>query len=194
MKQRLFAYSVAGILVSLWPGTGGASVVITSGPTDYAINFTYIPGAGLVSLGPGSFSYDSMGQSDTTVGPPVNLPDYMVPAILTPDIGTTFLPNTIPVYDVTFTQTNPSDDSLTLGPTGLVTGLNVDSTLPSGPFAGSTLQLNGNGTWSLTVDYLPPSVDPGGTYSVSVVPEPSSFVVLAGALLALGVAVRRRTA
>jgi hypothetical protein len=194
MKLRLLAYSLTGILVLLCLGTAGASAVTSGGPTDYTIDFNYVRGSGLVTLGPGSFSYNSMGLSDTTVGPPVILPDYMVPASLTPDFVTNpgVLTDIIPVFPVTFTQTSPSDDLITLGPTGLVTGLTVDSTLPSGLFAGSTLQLNANGTWNLTVDYTSPGNDPGGTYSVSPVPEPSTFGVLAGALLVLGMAVRRR--
>ena len=86
------------------------------------------------------------------------------------------------------------DDSLTIVG-GLVNGLNVDSVIPTGHiFAGSTLQLNLDHSWSVVV-HFPITVagvvdqiagtDASGTYTVTpaTVPEPGGVGFLAAAIL-----------
>ena len=157
-----------------------AHAIIAENPQNYVINFTSMPGGGLDSIGPGTFFYAApITPTPETVGPPVTLQDYMIPARI--DGG-----------PVLFTQTSPDDDSIAIAG-GLVTALNVDSELISGIHAGSVLQLNLDNTWTLDIDNI--ATDAGGTYSVTpaVVPEPSMFALLAVATAGLAVIRRRRT-
>jgi hypothetical protein len=203
MTVRIFTYTTL-LTVGLWGALPSRADTVDT-TVDYVIDFT-ITGLpdGIRSIGPGTFSYDSMGLTDTTVGPPVTLTNYEVPATLSapifaplinqdpynPMAGATATP-------VTFTQSDPAADSITLGPTGLVTGLDVGSVLTSGTFAGSTLQLNTNGTWTLDIMDFPAYRDPSGTYTLMAiipVPEPRNLGLLVVAALLLGMAFRKRFA
>ena len=146
----------------------------------YTINFTG-GGPGVLSIGPGSFSFDSMGQTNTTVGPPAGLTNFMVPVLESiATIGN----------QVIFTQTSPEDDSAVLGPAGLVSAVSVDSVNGI-----DLLQLNTDGTWTLsTTPMTPTGIAQAGTYSITAdIPEPATLGIVAAGLLALGLIRRKRT-
>jgi hypothetical protein len=176
---------------------------VSAGPVDYVINFTITDSTGLTSLGPGTFSLDSMGVSNAVLDPPVSLPDYQVPVVFSNPFEAGGVTHFILDLSDTFTQTSPEDDSLIITG-GLVSALNIDSVIPSDHvFGGSTLQLNLDHSWSVTVHLGSPDdsvvktmtgVDASGTYTISAtaVPEPSSLGLAAAMLL--GVVLHKRKA
>ena len=177
MSIRVIAAMAALALVSSAAG-------IQAAPVSYVINFT--GGGGIIqSIGPGSFSYDSMDMTNTTVGPPVTLTDYMVPATISAVIT--------PGIHVTFTQTSPADDQVKLDSNGFATAVSVDSFAEVG-----TLQLNLDNTWEFGVLFTPETKQPSassGTYSITVpsgVPEPATFTLLAAGLFSLTLLRRKR--
>jgi hypothetical protein len=195
---RLLNYATVLSVVSLCANP------VSGAPIDYVINFTLTDSTGLISLGPGTFSFDSMGISGNAVlDPPVSLPDFQVPVVFSNPFATGGVTPFVLDLSDTFTQTSPQDDSLTIMG-GLVDALNVDSLIPSDHvFGGSTLQLNLDHTWSVTVKLGTPgapvvngtaSVDAFGTYMVvlATVPEPSTFGFSAAMLL--GVVLYKRKA
>lgn len=158
-------------------GTALFASTANAGVIAYTIDFTG-GGGTIATIGPGSFSYNSLALKSTTVGPPVTLTNYTVPLTFTVGGG------------VTFTQTSASDDSLTLDGSGFVTALNVDSF--SGPYL---LQLNLNNTWSFAIagaGIRNAPAAPGGTYTIAntATPEPASLGL--GAMGLLGLCLLRR--
>ena len=156
-----------------------ASPFVFAGPVSYTVNFNITTNAAGDSIGPATFSFDSLGQSNTTIGPPVTLSNYAVW-----------------INGTSYGQTSPGDDSVTLGGTGLITGLNVDS----GPTPGNLfLDLFSNGTFFLEPHVINTSLGAqvatftNGTYTIttSSVPEPASFGLVA-LLLASGFVLRSR--
>jgi hypothetical protein len=192
-KKMLRLLNSARLLVAIC--FCAAPATVSAGPVDYVIHFTITDPTGLTSIGPGTFSFDSTGVSNAVLDPPVSLPDYQVPVEFSNpfDAGVTHF-----ILDLsdTFTQTSPDDDSLIITG-GLVSALNVDSVLPSDHvFGGSTLQLNLDHTWSVTVQVgstedsvvkTMAGVDASGMYTLTptAVPEPGSLGFAAAMLLGI---------
>ena len=151
---------------------------------NYTINFSG-GGSNISAIGPGSFSYDSAGKTNTIVGPPVTLTNYQVPITF----GTSELLNV-----VTFTQTSPQDDDAVINKSGFVTAVSVDSFSDVG-----MLQLNNDNTWvfelpSISQTDVAVKQAASGTYTISVptgVPEPASAGLIVAGLGAL-LLLRRR--
>lgn len=146
-------------------------------PVNYSVNFQ-VTSQHTDTIGAGSFSYDSLGQSNTVVSP-VTLPDF-----------------TVVINGNSYGQTSPLDDSLSLDLNGFVNGLTLDiSPLPNNEF----LQLNSNGTFffsaeTVTAFTTQAAVFTSGTYTITTsgVPEPASFG-LVSIFLAAGFLLRSRS-
>ena len=187
--------SVFALVLCLCAGAAQAAAV------SYTIDFTG-GGSDITSIGQGSFSYDSLGMTNTTIGPPVTLTNYMVPVVfgdicldsIGPSVCITPISPATITPPVIFTQTSPDDDSVVLNGSGLVTALAVDSTNSS-----FTLQLFSDNSWTVTenppVNMTVPVqfIGGNGTYTVSptsAIPEPLSMGLVVAGLF--GLFLRRR--
>jgi hypothetical protein len=190
MKFCLFRYATVATVLLFSAELGHATIAVQN----YVIDFSPSSSGQLVNLGPGTFFFPVAAPGESEVINDVTLGAFSVPVSFSETIVEPgYNISQDPIYDATFTENEPYTSSVDIVD-GQVTAVAILSTLTSGPLDGSTLQLNLNNTWSLSIN------DPftlAGTYGVlppSVVPEPGTFGLLAFAAGGIGAVIRRRKA
>jgi hypothetical protein len=149
-----------------------ASVPTWADSVSYEINFATLSGPAVSN---GSFQFGSLSQTNIVIGPPadfVNLQAF--------------------VGGILYTGTSPSDDSAVVDGKGLVTSMVADLEPANNPL-GNILQLfsGPNPTYTLFSPNMATQIG-SGTYTDSVVPEPSTLSLVAIGIL-LGFVLLRRT-
>ena len=135
------------------------SVLAQAAAIDYRLTFT-----GTGNVGPGQFTFDSVGVKNVVLDPPVSFPSFSVW-----------------VAGISFVPMSPQDDALRIGPNGLVSALNADvNPPPQSPLNPEYLQLTEDLRYQL-FGATGASIG-AGTSSIAAVPEPE-FLPYAGITL-----------
>lgn len=162
-------YALLALLVLVF--TLAASIPTWADSVSYEISFTTLSGP---TVSNGSFQFDSLGQTNTVIGPPATFVNLQA-----------FVGGTL------FTGTSPSDDSAVVDGKGLVTSILADLEPANNPL-GNILQLfsGASPTYTLLTPDMMTQLG-SGTYTESAVPEPSTLSLFAIGILLCLVGLRR---
>jgi hypothetical protein len=160
MPSRHLGRAMCALVFSL-----GASAPALADSVSYQISFSAASGP---TISNGSFRFDSLGQSNTVVGPPAD-----------------FINLQAVVAGVPYAGTSPSDDSVMLNGGGLVSSMFADLEPADNP-AGNILQLYAGEIYAYWNPTLTTRLGAGTYLDTAVVAEPSTLSLLCAGFLVIG--------